>query len=360
LSFHQSDASSCPGCSKVLVIGGSNNIGFNPPEKRNDIEILDFSGENKLCSPIENYPLTLESSTAAFYNGRLLVCGGIDNVFAGLGTGPTKDCYQLLHGTASWEPIRSLTQPDFMMRSSVINDNWLISGGTNDPYETISFNDDDGVFIPGPYLLYEKVGHCQLTLNSTHVIFVSGKFRDTLMLNWNTKEWTLLENIPLPLEGSACGLLENKINDQGQLFARIFFQCLLSLKHFLICTNECSKTILSSLKCSLFLENYKVFLIHFFIEILVAKSNRAYIFSMTDLMWRDDPTLPIQKTQFASAFIDDAVFAIGGIGADGKSTTSVLRYDSPMNEWIAESNSLRFPRHYATAIPVPDDFLDCS
>jgi len=64
--------------------------------------------------------------------------------------------------------------------SSIIGGKWLLTGvgDAEDGYE-------DGIFTPGPQMPFDKEYHCQITVNSTHVIVVDDG-KGALMVNWPT------------------------------------------------------------------------------------------------------------------------------------------------------------------------------
>jgi len=79
---------------------------------------------------------------------------------------------------------------------------------------------ENGVFQPGPILPFEKEGHCQVTINDTHVFFTAGtkgNGGETFLLDWTTKEFTILPIIPDNLPNAACGLLKDPLEGPGML-----------------------------------------------------------------------------------------------------------------------------------------------
>jgi len=78
--------------------------------------------------------------------------------------------------------------------SSVIDDNWFITGGNYVLNKTLAH---DRFFHPMPPLLGNKQGHCQLTINSTHVFVTGGEMStQSFMFDWQLSRWSELEPMP--------------------------------------------------------------------------------------------------------------------------------------------------------------------
>jgi len=62
----------------------------------------------------------------------------------------------------------------------------------------------------------EKQGHCQVTLNDTH-LFISGGYDspETFILDVKRRSFTFLDNLPRGIYSGACGLLNHPVNGQG-------------------------------------------------------------------------------------------------------------------------------------------------
>jgi len=72
-------------------------------------------------------------------------------------------------------------------------------------------------------------------LNETHVFFAGGGNTaelETFALNYNTKEWVLLESIPQDMPSPACGVLNGAESGQGYF-----------IKHIVIWLTESSRGV---------------------------------------------------------------------------------------------------------------------
>jgi len=213
---------------------------------------------------------------------------------------------------SSWEKlIEDLPYPQESMASSIVGKRWLITGGYPEDKETLIF---DGLhFTNGIKMPFPKEGHCQHTINSTHVFFSGGGAKgETYLLNWETRLYTILEDIPGSryMMHTACGLLNNG--------------------------------------------NYGL-------EFVIAAYEHSYIFSFTDLTWRDGPTIPDFRHFVQYAPTKNGFLAIGGHDEDmfGPYLSSIYRFDEISYEWVLEQAELERGKDFFAAVAVPDDFANC-
>jgi len=283
---------------KAIVIGGYAN-----GEYLSSVELIDLSNEGKDCPSLPNYPLRVEYLTAEFYQGNVIACGGYLSTLVN-----TDKCYSLGSDLSSWEELRTPLYggPRRNLASSIIDDKIFITGGYDDVDLKSTLVYDGSQFLQGPDLLHTKYYHCQLTLNSTHIFITSGGY-ETFLLNWETEEFVLLDDIPKYMDAAACGLLKN--------------------------------------------ENYGL-------EVLVAEEGSSFIFSFTDLLWRNGPKIPNNAINPASAPTKNGFLSIGGYSR-GSFYTSVYKFNEISYEWVEEEAVLQTGRQYATAVAVSDDFVKC-
>jgi len=129
-----------------LVIGGVANL----ETYYDSIEILDIGKDKKTCSSVPNYPVPISAVTAAYYQDKLTVCGGYTRLDDYIDY-----CFELNSIDDAWVEIESLDTSKDCIRSSIIEDKWVLSGG--DINATIGSFDDkvliyNGEFSNGPEL----------------------------------------------------------------------------------------------------------------------------------------------------------------------------------------------------------------
>jgi len=264
------------------------------------VEILDFSDQNRPCPTLPAYPFAVQHLTAAFYNGQVIACGGE------ILSSATSKCHLLGPDLREWKEMDTRLPGGRRtgLASSVVDDKLLISGGvyTSD-LKTTSLVYDGTQFSQGPELLYGKVYHCQLTINSSFVFFASGG-SETFFLDWETQQFLSFDDIPISIGEVACGLLKDGL------------------------------------------------------EVLVAAGEYSFIYSFLDLEWRDGPKLPNAVLNPATVQIRNGILSIGGGNAE-TSTRVIYRFDENLFAWTRETVTLRTDRYNAAAVAVPDDFVNC-
>jgi len=61
-----------------------------------------------------------------------------------------------------------------------------------------------------------KYGHCQITLNDTHLFLAAGvDASETFIMDVGSRHYTELDNLPRDVAYGACGLLNHPVNGQG-------------------------------------------------------------------------------------------------------------------------------------------------
>jgi len=129
-----------------LIIGGVANL----DTYYDSIEILNLGKNKKTCSSVPNYPVPISAVTAAYYQDKLTVCGGYTRLDQYVNY-----CYELTSVDDDWVAIEPLDNCKDCIRSSIIDDTWIMSGGNLNG--TIGSFDDkvliyNGKFSNGPKL----------------------------------------------------------------------------------------------------------------------------------------------------------------------------------------------------------------
>jgi len=86
----------------------------------------------------------------------------------------------------------------------------------------------------------------------------------------------------------------------------------------------------------------------------------SLIFSLSDLKWRNGPSLPAVIGSLGFAQVNNGFIVVGGAELLDKkaSYNSVFRFDQSTYEWSVEE-PLLVGRNYAAVVAVPNDFLLC-
>lgn len=175
---------------KILIIGGY--VGGSTLSVIDDVEVLDLSDGTSQCVDVANIPARVEYVEGALLDGVPKVCGGYN---ADVGAN-TDVCYEYNSGQNTWSEVGPMTTARAGHAASVVGSNqWFVTGGIDDLGNILSTTEvwTDGAFGPGPDLTFPSYGHCQVTLNGTH-IFIGGKYETdaAYLLNWAEDEWRRL------------------------------------------------------------------------------------------------------------------------------------------------------------------------
>jgi len=96
----------------------------------------------------------------------------------------------------------------------------------------------------------------------------------------------------------------------------------------------------------------------YFAEIMLASREEAYLFSLTDLGWRNGPQMPKNLCCFTSVQIENGFMAVGGKDEERLATSNVLTFDNNYN-WVSYDDALQIEKVYSIGVNVPNSFFDC-
>jgi len=284
----------------VAIAGVGGPQGINPPV----VDVIDGSDSGKTCAEVPDYPEEEYAHTAAFLNGRIYSCGG--------GNHP-HDCYSL-DTELVWQPSVPMPEGRYYAASSVINGLWWITGGDResdrrDADTTFLF---DGIsFFEGPTLPVPKSGHCQVTINDTHVFFTGlVASEETYLFNWETEEWITLESNPHPYSNVPCGLLNNPDYGPEVIYAVSFHE-------------------------------------------------RTFIYNLANDAWREGPPFPQKLSMPSYARVEDGLITVGG-SVEFTDYGVVYKFKEDTYEWEMLNQTLSWYRSSFASVTIPDDFVNCN
>ena len=300
---------------KILVVGGySNNAG----SFLDTVEAIDLESDSQNCAPVANYPVPIAFGVGAMVNGRPRVCGGHNSEVVAF-----SDCYEYLYETNQWQQVESLQMGRAAPGSSLVDsETWLISGGYDSLAQATETTEvweaEEQGFTYATDLPQTLFNHCQLTINSSHVMILGGandtsEWTSVYMLDWRNAEWLPpLPDAPATINGDACGLITNSENGQ------------------------------------------EVVVLH--------ASNVVSIFNFRDNAWRDGPELEeetlsidMETVQLSKTFV-----MLGGYVGDNICTDSVYEFDEEEYRWVRKGATLSEEKRAVIPIAVPDHVVDCS
>ncbi len=276
--------------------------GYGSDDWIDNVEVIDLADPTSSCEPIENYPLLADRMAVGFVDGVVKSCGG----YVGNGNN-IHLCYDYDPSTNTWESSPDLNYERYHAGSSIIAARWLVTG---DNYNDVASTTElwtGTEFVQSIDLPEYMYGHCQVTINSTHVFFGDCEDKTAYILDWNMQEWTQLGNMTYERHMCGCGLIHNDI--QGD-------------------------------------------------EVVITAEGTSEIFNFGTMSWRAGPNMT-DEYGFASAQLKDTFALVGGYAGDGQYSAKVFVFDQNNYEFVLSEQRLQQRRAYGAAVAVPDEIVNC-
>ncbi len=290
-----------------MAIAGFNDV---DPFYLDSVEIVDLSDGTPTCDPVADYPLSVFEAVGAFIDGRPRVCGGHDGVEV------TDKCYQYMHESNQWREVKEMLTPRYKQGSSLVDSTtWFITGGYNAAHLDTTEVWQDEAFAYGPPLPQPLRDHCQLTINSSHVMVLGGhngtvSTTSVHMLDWDSGDWLTMPDLPFTIGNDVCGLIENSQNGQEVV--------------------ACSR----GYKCQ--------------------------IFSFRSNEWREGPSME-EDILYEAAMVQlqKNFVVVGGWLSNEVDSNSVYEFDQEGCRWVTKAATLEVARRGAVGTAVPDSVVNC-
>ncbi len=185
----------------VLVLGGF----YTGNDKTSSAEVIDIFKTDSGCTQLPDHPLIMSDGTMGYYNEKVLHCNN-------------QHCHSYAPGASEWTPLPdSMSEQRYSPASSVIQDVWLVTGGSDSTTSTEYW--DGTQFHDGPEMPRGMGLHCQVTISDSEVFFLAPWVMNddprtrTFLLDWNDKTWTTLDDGENSWQFLTCG--QFKSNDNG-------------------------------------------------------------------------------------------------------------------------------------------------
>ncbi len=154
-------------------------------------EVIDTNGLTTCVNVPENYPFPNHMAVSFKHNGKMVVCGGYDNLRV-----THSDCYSFKSNQWLREPFQ-LQPARFATISVEIRPNeWMLMGGYAGGLLKTTQIFQNGIFVDGSDLPEESYGGSAVMLNVTHLFLASAEYgivrysTNNYLFNINTNEWT--------------------------------------------------------------------------------------------------------------------------------------------------------------------------
>ncbi len=275
-----------------MIVGG---------EYLSSVEVVSLDNQTSTCTPVSDYPVGDFGMAVGIVDGLVKSCGSFLD---------SENCYD-------YDPIRNIwtKSVDMLIKrdlpsSSFIDGVWLVSGDDEEvgDFPLTSEIWTGSEFIEGPDLPARPYGHCQLTINSTHIFFYNHD-GTAYLFDWFEEEWTELPGNNQINYWPGCGLIKNPING---------------------------------------------------VEIVVDDGFYTNIFNFNAMHWKEGPNKPGDIDRAGTAQLKDTFVMVGGGNQAFSAVDTILLFDHINYEWIMLDQRLQIPRgNFPGVVAVPDGFLSC-
>ncbi len=273
---------------KLFVVGGYNGKGLDR------VEVLDLQNISKTYNatpyPNENYGMTV-----GVIQNIVKVCGGVLNPLI---------CYDYHAVNKTWVVSGLMKFGRINHAGSFVENYWLLSGSSGNTGGQKTTEIWTGRELKnGPPLPRKMHGHCQLTLNATHIFFGKADGKPNYLLDWPAKKWKKLEPTQHHIVNSSCGLIKSARHGR---------------------------------------------------EVVIAGYDRGAIFSFYNFRWRNGPKMPYFYTA-AHTQLSDTFIVVGGVNISSHYLDTVYKFDNIKYRWIPLEQRLQIPAGDLGVVTVPDE-----
>ncbi len=235
--------------------------------------------------------------TVAVIQDVIKACGGAAN---------PNSCYDYHPDSKIWSESTPMLFGRYHHAASFIENLWLLSGssGSTGGHTTTEMW-AGSTFIEGPTLPRAMHGHCQVTVNATHIFFAMADGKSNYLFNWPNQTWTELLPMNYHFSNPSCGIINHTRNGR---------------------------------------------------EAVIAGFGKCETFNFMSMVWRIGPDAPyffgVGYTQLADNFI-----VVGGTNITMNFLDTIYKFDKENYGWILLEHKLRIPASSSGVITVPDDFV---
>ena len=278
-----------------------------PDSVNNDVELIDLTDQGRTCRKPSPYPAgsSLRAPMGTYIHNVAIVCGGSPY---------TDKCHVYNPQNGTWIESISMTVPRGYSGTTILKDNWWITGGYNydeDMLSSTEYLDNSTRFVPYDDLPVATDFHVMVNVDGAKVMILSSYYNDynkrTLIFDVESETWSDGPELNAGREKSQAGLV---IFENG------------------------TRAVVAATGLD--------------------EPSTEYL-NLDDNVWKYGPTTPYEIQQGASVQLNDTFIIVGG-----QNLTNVLDTlwtIDPINEtWVLRDQKLSIPRYHAAAFLVPDDF----
>ncbi len=278
------------GYTKLFVVGGYNG------SRLARVEVLDLEDESKLYKNAKFYPIRNYGMTVGVMDNIVKSCGGAFR---------SVTCYNYNADSKKWTVSTPMQFGRHNHAATFIGNKWVLSGGSGSTKSlTTTVVWTGSAFKDGPSLPRGMQGHCQLTLNATHVFFALADGKPNYLFDWPNQKWTELPPMVHSITHISCGLINAQIGK----------------------------------------------------EAVVAAYGKCEIFNFRTMTWRHGPKTPYFYGA-SDVQLSDTFIVVGGRNISTHFLDSLFRFDHIQYDWVLLKQQLEVPASGVGVVTVPNKYL---
>ena len=174
----------------------------------NDVELIDLTGQGRTCQKPNDFPGAEEGAEGAYFDERVLVCGG--HSYVNTSSVYYSECYYY-NANGSWTQGPSMTEARGYAASSFFNNQWWMTGGDNNDVSGLAstelLDSDSNNFMPFLELPMERHDHNIISIDDNRVMLLGGQdvYQDTYL--FDGAAWITGPLLSVGRYGSQAGLV---------------------------------------------------------------------------------------------------------------------------------------------------------
>ena len=185
-------------------------VGGYPPEADNDVELIDLSGQGRICRKPSIYPGAQRDSVGVFIQYETVVCGG----YFSTADAYSAECYIYNPTDGGWTQTSFMTSARAYAATTSLDGQWWITGGGRLVPSYLSsteiWNSDNETFTPYLDLPGPREFHNLVSLDNKRAMLIGGQenYVETFIYDDDIGSWSGGPSLSIGRSHSQAGLVK--------------------------------------------------------------------------------------------------------------------------------------------------------
>jgi len=200
-----------------MIVGGS----YTQPEyeyQSSDAQIVNLSNDTSTCNNFPDYPLAMRGATGAIVSGHPIICGGRSKESI------HSECYHHSKATNSWTFLSNMSTKRSNSASVPVNGKLMVLGGLDEDYNGLGTSEyvspDGDASQPGPDLPGPRYEHCAVKLSNGQVMLLGGfpDEKSVIIFHPDTEKFDQsLPQLTFDRYGAGCAAFKSPLHDNREV-----------------------------------------------------------------------------------------------------------------------------------------------